>query len=53
MSALFIIPLVYKIGRHLFEINTLVSEIQDNIDHVIGVKNMFELEGKLSCRHVD
>ena len=51
VSALFIIPVVYIIGRHLFEIYTLVSEIQDNIDHVIGVKNMFELEGKLSCRH--
>ena len=51
MGALFIIPTVYKIGGYLFEIYTLVSEIQDNIDHVIGVKNMFELEGELSCRH--
>ena len=51
VSALFIIPIVHKIDRHLFEIYTLVSEIQDNIGHVIGVKNMFELEGKLSFRH--
>ena len=51
MSALFIIPVAYKIGRYLFEIYTLVSKIQDNTDHVTGVKIMFELEGKLSCRH--
>ena len=51
VSALFIIPIVYKIGRHLFEIYTLVSEIQDNSNHVIGVKSMFALEGELSCRH--
>ena len=42
VSTLFIIPIVYEIGRHLFEIHTLVSEIQDNIDHVIGAKNLFE-----------
>ena len=51
MSALFIIPKVYEIGRHLFEIYTLVSEIQDNNEHVIGVKNMFKLEGEQSCKH--
>ena len=51
VSALFIIPIVHKIGRQLFEIYTLVSEIQDNINHVFGVKNMFELEGELSCTH--
>ena len=50
-SALFIIPMVHKIGRHLFEIYTLVSEIQHNINHITGVKNMFELEDELSCRH--
>ena len=51
VSALFMIPIVYKIGSHLFEIYTLVSEIQDNIEHIIGVKNMFQLEDELSCRH--
>ena len=51
VSALFIILIAYKIGRHLFEIYTLVSEIQDNTDHIFGVKNMFELEAELSCRH--
>ena len=29
----------------------MVSEIQDNIDHVIELKNNFELEGEISCRH--
>ena len=51
VSTLFIISIVYKIGRYLFEIYTLVSEIWDNNGHVIEVKNMFELEGELSCRH--
>ena len=35
VSALFVIPLVYKIGRILFEIYTLVSGIKDSIEHVI------------------
>ena len=51
VSALSIISIVFKTGRHLFEIYTLVSEIQDNIEHVILVKNMFELESELSCRY--
>ena len=33
------------IQKHRFEIFTLVSEIHDNVDHVIGIKNLFELEG--------
>ena len=37
-------------GEHLFEIYTLVSEIQQSMDLIVGVKNMFELEGEVSCR---
>ena len=48
--ALFVIPFVFKIGRHLFEIYTLVSEIQQSMDLIFGVKNMFEIEGEVSCR---
>ena len=33
------------IQNHRFEIFTLVSEIHENVDLVIGIKNMFELEG--------
>ena len=50
VSILFIIPIVVQIGDHLFEIYTSVSEIHDNIDLVIGLKNMFEIEANLNTR---
>ena len=50
VAALFVIPFVFKIGKHLLEIYTLVSEIQQSMDLILGVKNMFELEGEVSCR---
>ena len=50
VAALFVIPFVFQIGKHLFEIYTLVSEIQQSMDLIIGVKNMFEIEGEVSCR---
>ena len=34
-----------EIAGHRFEIYTLVSEIHENIDLVLGIKNIFELEG--------
>ena len=33
------------IQGHRFEIFTLVLEIDENIDKVLGIKNIFELEG--------
>ena len=33
------------IQNHRFEIFTLVSEIHENVDLVIGIKNLFKLEG--------
>ena len=33
------------IQKYRFEIFTLVSEIHENVDLVIGIKNLFELEG--------
>ena len=50
VAALFVIQFVFKIGKHLFEVYTLVSEIQQSMDLILGVKNMFELEGEVSCR---
>ena len=50
VAALFVIPVVFKIGKHLFEIYTLVSEIQQSMDLILGVKNMFEIEEEVSCR---
>ena len=43
-----IIALILKIQGHMFEIYTMVSEIHDNVDLVLGVKNLVELEGEIS-----
>ena len=45
VSILFIIPVIVDIHGHRFEIYTLVSEIHENVDLVLGIKNVFELEG--------
>ena len=37
--------LLVIIHRHRFEIFTLVSKIHDSVDLVMGMKNIFELEG--------
>ena len=50
VSVLFIIPLVVDIHGHRFEIYTLVSEIHENVYLVLGIKNVFELEGIINLR---
>ena len=50
VSVLFLIPVVINIHGHRFEIFTLVSKIHDNVDLVMGVKNIFELEGVIDLR---
>ena len=47
---MFIIPVIVDIHGHRFEIYTLVSEIHENVDLVLGIKNVFELEGVISSR---
>ena len=47
VSVLFVIAVIIDIHEHRFEIFTLVSEIHDNMDLVIGMKNIFELEGMI------
>ena len=42
---LFVILVILTIQRHRFEIFTLVSEIHENVDLVLRIKNKFELEG--------
>ena len=37
VSVLFIIPVIIDVHRHRFEIYTLVSEIHENIDLVLGI----------------
>ena len=50
VSVLFVIPVIIDIHRHRFEIFTLVSKIHDNVDLVMGMKNIFELEGVIDSR---
>ena len=50
VPTLFVIPLVFKINGHNFEVYTLVLEIQDKMDLILGVKNIFELEGIMNTR---
>ena len=45
VSGLFIIPVVIDKHGHRFKIVTLMSEINENVDLVFGIKNIFELEG--------
>ena len=48
VSVLFIIPVIVDIHGHRFEVYTLISEIHENIDLVLGIKNVFELEGVIN-----
>ena len=48
VSDLFIIPVIVDIHGYRFEIYTLVSEIHENIDLVLGIKNVFELGGVIN-----
>ena len=45
VAVLFVIPVIIDIHGHRFEVSTLVSEIPDYVDLVLGMKNVFELEG--------
>ena len=47
VSVLFVFPVIIDIHGHRFEIFTLVSEIHDNVDLVMGMNNIFELEGMI------
>ena len=42
---MFVIPVIIDIHGHRFEIYTLLSEIHENVDLVLGIKNIFKLEG--------
>ena len=48
IGVLFIIPIIVDIHEHIFEVYTLVSEIHENVDLVLGIKNKFELEGVIN-----
>ena len=45
VAVLFVVQVIIEVHEHIFEVFTLVSEIHDNIDLVLGMKNAYELEG--------
>ena len=47
---LFVIQVIVEINGHRLEVFMLVSEIFDNVDMVLGIKNLFELEGVRDSR---
>ena len=47
---LFIIAVIVDVHGHRFEIYTLVSEIHENVDLVLAIKNVFELEGVINSQ---
>ena len=50
VSVLFIIPVILDVHGHRFEIYTLVSETRENVDLVLGIKNVFKLEVVINSR---
>ena len=50
VGVLFVIPVIVVINKHRLEVFTLVSEIFDNVDVVLGIKNLFEIEGVIDTR---
>ena len=52
VGVLFVIPVIVEINTHRLEVFTLVSEIFDNVDMVLGIKNIFELEGVIDTREL-
>ena len=50
VGVLFVIPVIVEINGHRLEVFTLGSEIFDNIDMVLGIKNLYELEGVIDTR---
>ena len=44
VAVLFVIPVMIDVYGYRFEVLILVSEKHDNVDLVLGMKNVFELE---------
>ena len=44
VGMLFVIPVILTIRKHRFVVFTLVSEIHENIDMVLGINNIYEIE---------
>ena len=50
VGVLFVILVIVEINNHGLEVFTLVSEIFDNVDMVLGINNLLELEGVIDSR---
>ena len=50
VSILFIIHVIVDMHGHRFEIYTLASEIHENVDLVLGIKNVFKLESVINSQ---
>ena len=50
VGVLLVIPVIVVINKHRLEVFMLVSERFDNVDMVLGIKNLFELEGVIDSR---
>ena len=50
MNVHFVILIILDIYDHRFEIYTLVSEIHEYVDIVLGIKNVFEFEGVINLQ---
>ena len=50
VGVLFVILVIIEICGHRLEVFTLVSEIFDNVDMVLAIKNIFELEGVIDSQ---
>ena len=48
VSILFVIPIIIEISGHRFKIYMLESEIHENVDIILGINNMFWLEGVIN-----
>ena len=52
VGVLFVILVIVEINEHRLEVFTLVSELFDNVDMVLGIKNLFEIEGVIDTREL-
>ena len=50
VGVLFVKPVIIEICGHRLEVFTLVLEIFDDVDMVLGIENLFELEGVIDSR---
>ena len=51
VAVLFVIPVIVHIHGHRFEVFMLVPEIHDNVYLLLGMKNVFEVEGVIDMQH--